>query len=209
MPQVALAFKPADLRPREHVRSLLFDWDGTLFDNHGFNFRALRHALLLHNIAITEDWFHAHSGFSARGIVEEAARIAGSGADAGTVLGDRDAYAEDRLHEIAPVEPVLAVLLDAGDRKVGVVTGSNRSNIEGLLRLHGLEERLDTIVTRDDLQHGKPDPEGYLLAMRHLGVDNGNHVLVYEDSDQGIRAALQAGADVIDVRPLLNTQAPA
>ncbi len=202
MPYVTLALKPADLEPRAHVRALLFDWDGTLFDNHHFNYVALAHGLSRHGITITEDWFHENSGFSARGIVEAAKRESGSDAEVDDILRARDDYANARLDEIAAVESVHAVLHNPGDRKVGVVTGSNRSNIEGLLRLHRIDDRVDTIVTRDELERGKPSPEGYLLAMRRLGIDAGE-VLVYEDSDQGIEAALAAGADVVDVRPLL------
>jgi len=203
MPHVTVALNDTDLTPDDGIRALLFDWDGTLFDNHHFNFVALAHGLHVYGVEITEEWFHENSGFSARGIVQEAIRLAGSSADADAVLAARDTYAEDRVGDIAPVAAVYDVLAHSTGRLVGVVTGSNRSNIDALLRLHNLEARLDVLVTRDDLQHGKPNPEGYLLAMERLGVTDASAVLVYEDSDQGIEAALAAGAHVVDVRPLL------
>lgn len=203
MPQVTLARSDNDLIPSENVRALLFDWDGTLFDNHHFNYVALAHALDSHGVTISEQWFHENSGFSARGIVQEAIRAAGGSADADDVLAARDAYAEDRVADIAPVSGVFALLNNPRGRKVGVVTGSNRSMLGALLRLHDLEDKLDVLVTRDELNRGKPSPEGYELAMRRLNVDDPSTVLVYEDSDQGIEAALAAGADAVDVRPLL------
>ena len=203
MPNVTLALKNDDLLPRPHVRALLFDWDGTLFDNHHFNYVALHHGLSVHGVEITEHWFHQNSGFSARGIVDEAIRLADMPVNADDVLRARDAYAEERVGDIAPVSAVIDVLTHPGDRQVGVVTGSNRSNIDALLRLHQLAANLDVLVTRDELTRGKPSPEGYELAMRRLGVTDPATVLVYEDSDQGIEAALAAGTDVIDVRPLL------
>lgn len=203
MPHVTLALTDSNLVPSENVRALLFDWDGTLFDNHHFNYVALAHALGSYGVKITEQWFHENSGFSARGIVQEAIRLAGSNADADDILTARDAFAQDRVAEIAPVSAVYSVLNNPQGRKVGVVTGSNRSMLGALLRLHDLADKLDVLVTRDELVRGKPSPEGYQLAMRRLGVDDPSIVLVYEDSDQGIEAALAAGADVVDVRPLL------
>ena len=203
MPRIIAARTAADLAPPVHARALLFDWDGTLFDNHHFNFVALRHAMQLHGVEMTEHWFHEHSGFSARGIVAEAFRLADRPVDIDEVLRARDVYADDRVGDISPVAPVLDVLMHPGGRHVGVVTGSNRSNIDALLRRHALEPRLDVLITHDELTHGKPNPEGYELAMRRLGITDPTTVLIYEDSDQGIAAATAAGADVVDVRPLL------
>lgn len=201
MPTSRLARSPADLEPGAHVTTLLFDWDGTLFDNHEFNFRALQQALAQVDIDITEAWFHESSGFSASGIVELAKQRSGSQASTTEILAARDRWAAERLADVAPIAPVLALLTSSAGRKVGVVTGSNRSNIEGLLWLHELDAHIDVLVTRDQLTRGKPSPEGYRTAMEALR-SSPDEVLVYEDSDQGIEAALAAGADVIDVRGL-------
>ena len=82
-----------------------------------------------------------------------------------------------------------------------MVTGSPRATIDALLDHYDLLPHLQAIVTRDELVHGKPDPEGYLLALARLGVPAGR-ALVYEDSDVGVEAALAAGVDVIDIRAL-------
>ena len=51
------------------------------------------------------------------------------------------------------------------------------------------------LVTIDDVRAGKPDPEGYLLAARKLGVDP-RRCLVVEDAEAGVRAGRAAGAVV-------------
>ncbi len=51
------------------------------------------------------------------------------------------------------------------------------------------------LVTIDDVRHGKPDPEGYLLAARKLGADP-RRCLVVEDAEAGVRAGRAAGAVV-------------
>lgn len=56
----------------------------------------------------------------------------------------------------------------------------------------------DVLVTASDVEHGKPAPDGYLLAASRLGVDPAVCV-VFEDADAGLRAGVAAGARVIVV----------
>ncbi|MGW0037577.1 HAD family hydrolase [Gordonia sp. NPDC003376] len=56
----------------------------------------------------------------------------------------------------------------------------------------------DVVVTAEDVEHGKPAPDAYLLAARRLGVDIGDCIAV-EDSAPGITAAVSAGAAVVGV----------
>ena len=54
------------------------------------------------------------------------------------------------------------------------------------------------LVAAEDVSTGKPDPQGYLLAAKVLGVDI-DHCVVIEDSPAGIMAGRAAGARVIAV----------
>ena len=54
------------------------------------------------------------------------------------------------------------------------------------------------ILTSEDITHGKPHPEIYLLAAQRLGVPPGE-MLVLEDSQNGCRAAAAAGAFTVAV----------
>jgi HAD superfamily hydrolase (TIGR01509 family) len=62
-------------------------------------------------------------------------------------------------------------------------------------RLDAAGIRPALLVTIDDVRHGKPDPEGYLLAARKLGVDP-RRCLVVEDAEAGVSAGRAAGAAV-------------
>lgn len=53
-------------------------------------------------------------------------------------------------------------------------------------------------ITAEDVEHGKPDPAGYLKAAKALGFDIAD-CLVFEDAEAGIRAGEAAGADVMVV----------
>lgn len=202
MTTIIRARSPQDLLPKDHYSCLLFDWDGTLFDNHFFNYRAMAEGLQRFHVAISEEWFFENSGFSARHIAQLAIERTGQKTSVGAVLAARDDWARENITQVPVIDEVMSLLLLPRGRAVGIVTGSERSNIDPLLELHGLSDRLDVVVTRDEIKIGKPSPEGYLLAMSRLGVTAASTVLVFEDSDQGIEAAIAAGTDVVDVRAL-------
>ena len=54
------------------------------------------------------------------------------------------------------------------------------------------------LVGAEDVEHGKPDPEPYLLAAEHLGLAAAD-CLVFEDAPAGISSALRAGCRVVQV----------
>ncbi len=54
------------------------------------------------------------------------------------------------------------------------------------------------LVSSDEVAHGKPEPDVYLMACDRLGVDPARAVAV-EDSTNGIRAAAAAGLTVVAV----------
>jgi sugar-phosphatase len=94
--------------------------------------------------------------------------------------------------------PGAAELL-AGDYggPVAVVTSGRRDLATNRLRMSGLEPP-DVFVTSDQVTHGKPDPEGYLLAAKRLGADPADCVVI-EDAPAGIAAGKAAGMRVIAV----------
>jgi beta-phosphoglucomutase len=79
-----------------------------------------------------------------------------------------------------------------------LATQSHREQAQRVLNILGLADEFDVVVTRDDVEHGKPDPEMHLLAARELGVQPGE-CLAVEDSPVGVQGALAAGTEVIAV----------
>jgi 16S rRNA pseudouridine516 synthase len=57
----------------------------------------------------------------------------------------------------------------------------------------------ETLVTADDVQHGKPAPDIYLEAARRLEVLPAD-CWAFEDAELGIQSAKAAGMTVVDVR---------
>jgi HAD superfamily hydrolase (TIGR01509 family) len=99
------------------------------------------------------------------------------------------------------VMPGLMDLIDAVDNAgipKAIATSGARDYAEQLLARIGLRERFETVITASDITRGKPDPEIYLLAARRFGVDP-TEMLVLEDSQNGCRAGVAAGAYTVAV----------
>ena len=80
--------------------------------------------------------------------------------------------------------------------KTGLATMSYREEVLHVLRSLDLEKELDVVVTREDVQNPKPDPEIYLTAASKLDVSP-RECVVLEDSVSGVKSALAAGTHVI------------
>jgi len=91
----------------------------------------------------------------------------------------------------------LARLKQAG-YKLGVASNSVRRTVEEMMERSDLLQFLDVIVSNEDVERGKPDPEMYIKAMASLGVSPDETVVV-EDNENGIKAATAAGANVLVV----------
>jgi len=82
--------------------------------------------------------------------------------------------------------------------KTGLATMSHRQEALHVLRALNLEGDLDVVLTREDVQQPKPDPEIYLSACRLLELLP-KECLAIEDSPAGVRAALAAGVETVAV----------
>ena len=117
------------------------------------------------------------------------------------LLSDRELILAHRYpHNIA----LLHHLRGAGYR-TGLATMSHTEQARRVLSILGLTDAFDVIATRDDVEHGKPDPEIDLLVARELGAKP-EDCLVIEDSPAGVAAALAAGMDAIAVTTALTRQ---
>ena len=91
------------------------------------------------------------------------------------------------------------------DYLTALATQSHRDEALRVLGILGIVDEFDVIATREDVVHGKPDPEMHLLVARELSVEP-EECLAIEDSPAGIRAALAAGAQAIAVTTELTRQ---
>ena len=108
---------------------------------------------------------------------------------------------EVRLHPGVP--ELLSFLFSLGLRQV-IVSSSSEREIMRVLELTKIADVMHGIVSADDVQHPKPHPEPYLLALDRLNLP-ASEVVAVEDTDAGCQSAQSAGLGVVAVKHDLNT----
>ena len=101
---------------------------------------------------------------------------------------------------LAPMPGVEKFLDDlaAANIPIAVATSATPDYAEHVLTALGLKTRFRFILTAADIRRGKPNPEVYLLAAKRLGIEP-SQMMVLEDSGNGCRAAVAAGAFTVAV----------
>ncbi|MGW6395924.1 HAD family hydrolase [Streptomyces sp. NPDC055103] len=105
----------------------------------------------------------------------------------------------------APARPGVDRLLRTAEG-AAIVSSSPAAWVEEHLRRLGLRDRFAFLVTGDDTDRHKPEPDLYLLALERAGV-GADDALAVEDSPRGVRAARAAGLRCVAV-PWDPAQAP-
>ncbi len=185
------------------VKAVLFDMDGVLIDAREWHYEALNDVLEIFGYRISRDMHEdRYDGLSTAKKLQMLTKEVGLPVH---IHGMINRIKQDRTLRIAAQKcypnvshQVLISRLRNLDIKVGVVTNSIRQTTEFMLTYAGLLESLDVLVTNQDVDEPKPNPECYLIAMEKLGVLPSETVIV-EDSPYGIAAAKASGATVVTV----------
>ncbi|MGY3442923.1 MULTISPECIES: HAD family hydrolase [unclassified Bradyrhizobium] len=179
------------------VDAILLDMDGTLLDTEKVYFDSLVAAL--NACGYTDDVVAlCRSMVGLPGPVCEAMLLDRYGAAFPLTEVNRTfVVTRDRMFDAGlPLKPGTIELLDglaAAGCRTAIVTSSSRRTAERHLTLAGIRDRFETLLTLDDVTHGKPDPELYLKAAARLDVTPTACIAV-EDSNHGVTAAHAAGA---------------
>jgi pyrophosphatase PpaX len=169
----------------------LFDFDGTLVDSIALILDSYRYATeRVLGRAAPDDVLRAAIGRPLADATEDIAP--GAGARLMEVYRERNmATHDDLLAAYEGVDELLAAI-EASTRRLGIVTSKRRDAVDLGLHVLGIRTRFDVIVTADDTQRHKPDPEPLLEALRRLEADPHDAVYV-GDTVWDIRAAHAAG----------------
>lgn len=98
--------------------------------------------------------------------------------------------------KLKPGAKELLAYLKANHYHIALATSSFKKRAVNILQEHDILKYFDTCVFLEDVKHSKPHPEIFLKALEKLNVSNKN-AIVLEDSENGIKAAINAKIDVI------------
>lgn len=186
-------------------RVVIFDFNGTLSDDEPL-LLMLYTDIFAQQLGWTlsaDEYFVRFAGRSDRAIVEMAVAEAAPGDNSRVVamLEARRRGYRRLVGDRSPIPPATAELvsfLHGLGIPLAVVTGAERPDVDLVLRASRLDTAFQAIVSDEDVTHGKPDPEGFLLAASQLETAP-SAALVFEDSTYGISAARAAGMRCIAV----------
>lgn len=176
------------------IKAIFWDNDGVLVDTEHLYFEANRDALRQVGIELTLAQF-AHISL---GLGKSSLCLASQqGIDDDTIAPLRQ-YINSRYAELLQnganpmegAEETLAAL--RGKVTMAIVTSSRRDHFDLIHRNNDLLGFFDFILTREDYQYSKPNPEAYLKALKISGLQ-AEECLVIEDTRRGFEAARQAG----------------
>jgi HAD superfamily hydrolase (TIGR01509 family) len=185
------------------IKAILFDMDGVLIDARDWHYEALNRVLDLFGMAIDRDSHLAiYDGLPTRKKLDILTRTRGLPRGLHELINK---LKQDRTVELvtASCKPAfhhryaLSRLKRDGFR-LAVCSNSVRQSVELMMKLSGLAPLLDLMVSNEDVQKAKPDPEMYELAMKRLGIAPWE-ALILEDNDHGIAAARASGAHTMIV----------
>jgi len=187
----------------EKTEALLFDCDGTLVDSMPIHTEAWQATLSDHGVALSKAFIDQRAGMPTDTIVEHINIEFHVNLDPQTIIDDKEARFMARLHEVLPIEPVLATArAHHGTLAMAVVSGSARKLVMAALETVEAAALFPVIVTADDPVAAKPSPDIFLEAARQLNIAP-EKCHVFEDGDAGITAAQEAKMTWTDVRELV------
>jgi beta-phosphoglucomutase len=199
------------------LHAVIFDFDGVITDSEILHFRAFNAVLAHHGFQLTkQEYYKSYLGMTDadcyRALIEEG-RLALKETQVQDLVQQKThvfeqlARTEGRI--IEGVREFLDVL-SAGRVPVAICSGALRPEIELILEEAQLRGYFDVVVSAEEVKRGKPDPEGFLLALEKLRSVCREPVgpegcVVIEDSHWGLKAARAACMHTVAVT---NTYGP-
>jgi mannitol-1-/sugar-/sorbitol-6-phosphatase len=180
-----------------HAAAALFDMDGTLVDSAAVVEAIWRDFCREHGVDedVLVPWSHGRrTPDTVRRFLPEA-----SDAEVAEIVVDLEARERGTMTGIVEI-PGARALLAGLDLPWAVVTSAPRELAVRRMAEVGLPAA-PVLVPADEVEHGKPHPDGYLRAAELLGVA-ARDCVAFEDAEPGLRSALASGARVVVVGAL-------
>lgn len=186
------------------IRAIVFDMDGVLIDAKDWHYEALNRALALLGQEISRyDHVATFDGLPTRKKLELLSVERGLPRELhGFINALKQQYTIQIVHaECHPIFQHEFALskLKADGLGLAVASNSVRASVELMMQRSNLAPYLDVLLSNEDVEHAKPHPEIFQVAMARLGTEP-SETLVVEDNPHGVEAARASGAHVMVVQ---------
>ncbi|MBP2857908.1 HAD family phosphatase [Dickeya oryzae] len=185
------------------IKAIIFDMDGVLIEAKDWHYDALNRALNLFGYNISRyDHLTKFDGLPTKDKLNMLSKEYSLPSELHSFINEmKQHYTMEIVHtHCKPMfihQYALSKLKSEG-YKLAVASNSIKNSVVTMMEKACLSDYLDIMLSNEDVRKGKPDPEIYITAINKLGVLPSECVVV-EDNENGIRAALAAGANVLTV----------
>jgi len=192
------------------LKAVIFDFDGVVCDSELLHYKALNAVFNKCGLDIPKEvHWQTYLGYNDLDNVEAVNRdysMDWSGQQIQQLIDEKKVIFDDLITKerviIAGVPEFIQRLIEGSIRRA-ICSGALRSDIDLMLAGTEFQNAFETIVAADDVTRGKPDPEGYLLALDNLNQSGDPlkacECVVIEDSHWGLEAAAAAGMHPVAV----------
>lgn len=192
------------------LRAVIFDFNGIIVDDEPIHFELFQRVLGEEGITLTEEAYYArYLGFDDRGAFMAGFRDSErslTDQKLAELIDRKAAYYQQAIRDHVVIFPGVKALVNnlAPSVPLAVASGALRHEIATILRTAGLLNYFQVVVSAEDVERGKPEPEIFLtvLAKLNAGVKppiEPADCVVIEDSKEGIRGARRAGMKCLAV----------
>lgn len=182
------------------IEAVIFDMDGVLIDSEPVWHRVRSDFVAEHGGTWSEDDQRAVMGANSREWAERIRRECGVALSADLIYAQVISRLRQAYQDHLPLYDGTREVVDAlsADYPLAVASSSPLELVEFALGLAGLRGRFQAVVSSDEVERAKPEPDVYLEACRRLDRRPCGCAAV-EDSANGIRSAVAAGLAVIAI----------
>ncbi|EKO3810821.1 HAD family phosphatase [Vibrio harveyi] len=187
------------------LKAVLFDMDGLIFDTESIYKQSWQYAATEQGLAITDDFYQQFIGVQD----PECERILAEHFQQAIDMSRYKAVRDEHFHHLRDqgiaLKPGFDSLLRAIKQRgllTAIVTSSHLPEVKHNFNNTEYLTQFDLVITAEDVERGKPNPDCYQMACHHLGID-AKESLVLEDSNNGIKAALAAECHAVMIPDLL------
>ncbi|MGC5327523.1 HAD family hydrolase [Brevibacillus sp. SYSU BS000544] len=188
------------------IKAVLFDFDGTLADTLPLSFTAFQYVFQKYEQReVSQEEIIAMFGPTEDGII---AKNFSNQANVSAAIQDYyRIYEQGHLENKITAKEILELLdlLHSKGIRMGVITGKSRNAYDISVNSLGMAHYFDVVITGDDVQKPKPDPEGIRTALSMLEVPKEDAIFV-GDSNADIQAGKSAGVRTVGVQWLSTYQ---
>ena len=192
------------------LKAVIFDFNGIIVDDEPIHFKLFQRVLGEEGIVLTEKaYYERYLGFDDRGAFMAGFRDDQRPLDEAkleALIARKAVYYQEAIRNSVTIFPGVKTLVFSLAEKLplAVASGALRREIEIILRTAGLLDCFRAIVSAEDVERGKPEPDIFLKALAALNAQSKEtlqaaNCVVIEDSKEGLRGARRAGMKCLAV----------